>query len=72
MVENSFNKKIKSIRSNKGGEYIKGYFQSFCELEGIQMEHSVLLGGRLLYPTFGIYLTSLQFEEKPFFHYEIY
>ena len=41
MVENSFNKNIKSRRSNKGGEYIKGYFQSFYELEGIQMEHSV-------------------------------
>ena len=41
MVENSFNKKIKSIRSNNGGEYIKGYFHSFCESEGIQMEHSV-------------------------------
>ena len=26
MVENSFNKKIKSIRSDKGGEYIKGDF----------------------------------------------
>ena len=26
MVENSFNKKIKSIRSNGGGEYIKRYF----------------------------------------------
>ena len=26
MIENSFNKNIKSIRSDKGGEYIKGYF----------------------------------------------
>ena len=41
MVENNFNKKIMSIRSNKGGEYIKGDFHSFCESEGIQMEHSV-------------------------------
>ena len=41
MVENSFNKNIKSIRSNKRREYIKGYFQSFCESEGIQMEHLV-------------------------------
>ena len=40
MVENNFNKNIKSIIS-KGGEYIKGYFQSFCESEGIRMEHSV-------------------------------
>ena len=41
MVENNFNKKINSIRSDKGGEYIKGYFQSFYESEAIRMEHSV-------------------------------
>ena len=41
MVENSFSKNIKSIRSDKGGEYIKGYFQIFCESEGILMEHSI-------------------------------
>ena len=41
MVENSFNKNIKSIRYDKGGDYIKGNFQSFCESEGIRMEHSV-------------------------------
>ena len=41
MVEKSFNKNIKSIISNKGGEYIKGEFQNFCESEGIRMEHSV-------------------------------
>ena len=41
MVENSFSKKIKSIRYDKGGEYIKGYFHIFCESKGIQMEQSV-------------------------------
>ena len=41
MVENSFRKKIKSIRSNKGGEYIKANFQILYELEGIRMEHSI-------------------------------
>ena len=41
MVENSFRKNIKSIRSDKGGEYIKRDFQHYCELEGIRMEHSV-------------------------------
>ena len=41
MVENNFNKKIKSIRYDKGGKYIEGDFQNFCELEGIRMEHSV-------------------------------
>ena len=41
MVENSFNKKIKSIRFDGGGEYVERDFQNFCELEGIRMEHSV-------------------------------
>ena len=41
MVENNFNKNIKSIRSDGGGEYVKRDFQNFCESEGIQMEHSV-------------------------------
>ena len=41
MVENSFNKKIKSIRSDGGGEYVKRDFQNFCESEGIRMENSV-------------------------------
>ena len=31
MVENSFNKNIKSIRFDGGGEYVKRYFQKFCE-----------------------------------------
>ena len=41
MVENNFRKNIKSIRSDKGGEYIKREFQYYYELEGIQKEHSV-------------------------------
>ena len=41
MVENNFNKKIKSIRSDGGGEYVKRDFQNLCESEGIRMEHSV-------------------------------
>ena len=40
-IENGFKKKIKSIRSNNGGEYIKIYFQHYCESKEIQMEHSV-------------------------------
>ena len=41
MVENNFNKNIKSILSNGGGEYVKRDFQNFFESEGIRMEHSV-------------------------------
>ena len=35
MVENNFNKNIKSIRSDVGGEYVKRDFQNFCESKGI-------------------------------------
>ena len=41
MIENSFRKNIKSIRTNNGGEYIKRYFHHYSESEGIRMEHSV-------------------------------
>ena len=41
MVENKFNKKIKSIRFGGGGEYVKRDLHNFYESEGIQMEHSV-------------------------------
>ena len=41
MVENSFNKKIKSIRYDGGEEYVKRDFQNFCESEGIRMEHFI-------------------------------
>ena len=41
IVENRFNKNIKSIISDGGGEYVKIYVQNFCESEGIRMEHSV-------------------------------
>ena len=32
LVENSFGKKIKSIRYDNGGEYVKRYFQQLYEL----------------------------------------
>ena len=35
LVENSFRKKIKSIRLDNGGEYIKRDFQQYCESKGI-------------------------------------
>ena len=34
VVENNFNKKIKSIRFDGGGEYVKRDFQNFYESEG--------------------------------------
>ena len=36
MVENSFNKKIKSIRSDGGGEYVKRDFQNSMNQKGFE------------------------------------
>ena len=41
LIENIFNKNIKYIRTDNGGEYIKRYFQHYSESERILMEHSV-------------------------------
>ena len=40
LIENSFRKKIKSIRLDNGSEYIKIYFHHYCESYGIWTEHS--------------------------------
>ena len=36
MIENSYNKKIKSIRYNKGGEYIKEIYRFFMNQRGLE------------------------------------
>ena len=36
LVENMMGKKIKTLRSNNGGEYIDGDFTDFCAKEGIR------------------------------------
>ena len=36
MVENNFNKKIKSIRSDGGGEYVKRYFHNSINKRGFK------------------------------------
>ena len=41
LVENDLGKKIKSIISNNGGEYVKKYFQQLCVSKGIKMEQLV-------------------------------
>lgn len=40
-VENSLNLKIKTLRFNRGGEYIDSDFIKFCEEHGITREMSV-------------------------------
>ena len=37
-VENKLSLKIKSIRSDRGGEYLKSNFIDFCEKEGIEKQ----------------------------------
>ena len=41
LFENTLGKKIKALRSENGGEYIKREFQQLCALDGIRMQHSV-------------------------------
>ena len=41
LVENQFTTKIKSLRTDNGGEYISNKFQSFLKKEGIKHERTV-------------------------------
>ena len=41
LVENEFGKKIKTLRSNNGGEFVKNEFESFLSKHGIQHEKIV-------------------------------
>ena len=39
MVENQSGRKLKILRSDNGGEYVKSKFISYCKYLGIQMHH---------------------------------
>ena len=41
LVEKNVGKKIKALRFDKGGEYIKRDFYKLCASEAIQMQHYV-------------------------------
>ena len=41
LVENQSGRKIKVLRSNNGGEYVKSDFIQYCTDAGIQMQHSI-------------------------------
>ena len=41
LVENQSGRKLKVLRSNNGGEYVKFEFIQYCKDVGIQMQHSI-------------------------------
>ena len=41
LAENNLGKKIKALRLDNGGEYIKREFQQLCASTSIQMQHSI-------------------------------
>ena len=41
LVENQSGRKIKILRYDNGGEYVKSNFIQYCKDAGIQMKHSI-------------------------------
>ena len=41
LVENMSGRKLKVLRYDNGGEYVKSEFIRYCEDAGIQMQHSI-------------------------------
>ena len=41
MVENQSGRRLKILRSENGGEYVKFEFIQYCKYAGIQMQHSI-------------------------------
>ena len=41
LVENQSGRKIKVLRSENGGDYVKSKFIQYCKYAGIQMQHSI-------------------------------
>ena len=41
LVENQSGRKLKALRSDNGGEYVKSEFINYCVDAGIQMQHSI-------------------------------
>ena len=41
MVENQSGRKVKVLRFDNSGEYVKYEFLQYCEDAGIQMQHSI-------------------------------
>ena len=41
LVENQYRHQIQRLRIDNGGKYVNNKFTSYCNVEGIQMQHSV-------------------------------
>ena len=41
LVENQFGMRLKILRYDNGGEYVKSNFINYCEDAGIHMQHSI-------------------------------
>ena len=41
LVENQSRRKLKILRSDNGGEYVKSKFIKYCKDAGIHMQHSI-------------------------------
>ena len=41
LVENQYGRKIKALRYDNGGEYVKSDFINYCVYVGIHMQHSI-------------------------------
>ena len=41
LVENQSGRKLKILRSDNGGKYVKSVFIQYCEDASIQMQHSI-------------------------------
>ena len=41
LVENQFGRKLKVLRYENGGDYVKNKFIEYCANAGIQMQHSI-------------------------------
>ena len=41
LVENQYGRKLKILRYENGGDYVKSNFIQYCQYVGIQMHHSI-------------------------------
>ena len=41
LIENQIGKRLKVVRSNRGGEFCSGEFKEFCDKHGIKREYTI-------------------------------
>ena len=42
LIENQTSRRLKAVRSNRGGEFYSGDFKEFCDKHGIKREYTIL------------------------------